>query len=80
MGNIVPFLRERVFEPQDIQAMSMALDEVCAAMNLPVGDNQGRRAIADRIILWAGRGERNPMKLREHVLREAAVNRAERFY
>jgi hypothetical protein len=73
MGNIVPFLRERVFDPQDIQAMSMALDEVCAALNLPAGDNQARRAIAERIIALAGRGERNAMKLRDRVLREAAV-------
>ena len=36
MGNIIPFLRERVFEPQDIQAMSLALDEVCAVLTLPV--------------------------------------------
>ena len=55
MGNIIPFLRERVFEPQDIQAMSLALDEVCAVLKLPVGDNHGREAIAERIIALAGR-------------------------
>ena len=73
MGNIVPFLRERVFGPQDIQAMSVALDEVCAALNLPGGDNQARRAIADRMITLATRGERNPTKLRERMLQEAAL-------
>ncbi len=73
MGNIVPFLRESAFDPQEIQAMSLALDEVCAALNLPVGDNKGRQAIAERIIALAGRGERSPMKLRERVLNEAAV-------
>ena len=76
MGNIIPFLRERVFDPQDIQAMSLALDEVCAALKLPVHDNHGREAIAERIIALAGRGERSPIKLRERVLREAAVNNA----
>jgi len=73
MGNIIPFLREQVFDPQDIQAMSRVLDEVCVALNLPRGDNTVRQAIADRIVILAGRGERNPVRLREQVLREAGV-------
>ena len=73
MSDIIPFLRERVFDPQDIQAMSMALDEVCVALKLPNGDNRDRQAIAERIIALAERGERSPMMLRERVLREAAV-------
>jgi len=38
MGAIVPFLKEQsVFDPTDIQAMSMALDDVCDALALKFG-------------------------------------------
>ena len=73
MSDIIPFLRKQAFDPQDIQAMSQVLDEVCAALHLPDGDNRDRQAIAERIIALAERGERSPMRLRERVLREAAV-------
>jgi hypothetical protein len=74
MGNIVPFLRERgAFLPQDVQAMSQALDEVCVALQVADGDKQARQAIAERIVTLAQRGERNPMQLRQRVLVEAAL-------
>lgn len=72
MGNIIPFLRG-VFDPQDVQAMSLALDEVCLALDLRACDNQARQVIAERIIALAERGERSPMRLRERVLQEAGV-------
>ena len=33
---IVPFLRDRVFGPQDIQAMSTAFDDVCKFSTWPI--------------------------------------------
>ena len=47
MATIVPFLRsdfyrDSVFEPHDIKAMSIALDDVCKVMNLQ-DDSPGPR-------------------------------------
>jgi hypothetical protein len=70
MGAIVPFLKGAVFEPQDIAAMSTALDDVCKALNVD-NDARAREVIAVRIIELASRGERNPIRLRDHVLGEA---------
>lgn len=71
MGNIVPFLRNRAFGPQDIQAMSLALDEVCLALDVPQGDNEVRRVVAERIIALAQGGACNAAVLRERLLNES---------
>jgi len=72
MGAIVPFLKEQsVFDPTDIQAMSMALDDVCDALALN-GDIKAKEIVAVRIIELARRGERSPAKLRDRVLAEAS--------
>jgi hypothetical protein len=72
MGTIVEFMRDgaAAFDPQDIQAMSTALDQVCHALKIE-GDTTAREVVATRIIELARRGERNPMKLRDHVLADA---------
>ncbi len=74
MGDIVPFLKDRsVFDPNDIQAMSTALADVCKSLN--VGDEPQRVIIAERIIALAQRGVRSPTVLRDRVLYEAALSR-----
>jgi hypothetical protein len=71
MAAIIPFLREnRAFEPHDIDAMSMALDDICATLKLRDG-NPARDVIAERIVELARYGERNPSRLRDQVLAEA---------
>ena len=72
MATIIPFLRSpRAFGQSDITAMSLALDDVCKALNL-TGDSQtARKTVAARIIELARRGERSPTKLRDQVLAEA---------
>ena len=76
MGTIIPFLRDdlrdSVFEPHDINAMSRALDNVCAALNLK-DDSAAREVIAARIIDLARCGERSPTRLRDRVLHEAGL-------
>jgi hypothetical protein len=59
------------FGPTDIQAMSMALEDVCKALNV-IGETRAREVIATRIIELARRGERSPTKLRDRVLQEAS--------
>jgi hypothetical protein len=71
--SIHPFLRRVAFEPDDIQAMSVALDDVCVALKVPLTDNRARDVIATRIVDLAGRGEHDSIRLRDRVLREAAA-------
>jgi hypothetical protein len=73
MTAILPFLRDAVFEQKVITAMSMALDDVCQALNLVNGD-PARQVIAERIIALARNGERSPTLLRDRVLREAGLS------
>ena len=73
MGAIISFLREQEasFDQDDITAMSMALEDVCHALNLNGHSKAARETIAARIIELARRGERSPTKLRDRVLAEA---------
>jgi hypothetical protein len=70
MGAILPFGSAGAFEPNDIQAMSLAYDEVCSALHIN-GDIRARETIAERVIELARRGERSPTVLRDRVLAEA---------
>jgi hypothetical protein len=74
MGTNTPFLRggESVFDPKDITAMSMALDDVCKELSLG-DDSAAREVIAVRIIDLARAGERSPTRLRDRVLHEARM-------
>ncbi|HUZ34143.1 MAG TPA: hypothetical protein VMV19_18860 [Xanthobacteraceae bacterium] len=74
MAAIVSFLRrdDDVFDPQDITAMSMALDDICKQLNLR-DDSAAREVMAVRIIDLAKSGERNPTRLRDRVLQEVHV-------
>jgi hypothetical protein len=64
---------DTAFDPHDIQAMSMALEDVCNALKLSKGNGRDhdRAVIATRIIDLARQGERSPTKLRDRVLQEA---------
>ena len=59
MGAILPCGSAGAFEPNDIQAMSLAYDEVCNALHIN-GDIRARETIAERVIELARRGERCP--------------------
>jgi hypothetical protein len=78
MGTIIPFLhdgvglRDSVFDPHEITAMSMALDDVCKVLKLQ-DDSSAREVMAARIIDLARRGERSPTRLRDRVLHEAGL-------
>ena len=74
MVAIVPFFgRDAVFEPNDIKAMSMALDDICKTLELPDGQHPARVVIAQRIIELARTGERSPTVLRDRVLKESGL-------
>jgi len=73
MATIIPFLKDSVFDPKDITAMSMALDDVCKALHLLDDDSLAREAMAARVIDLARAGERSPTRLRDRILHEAAL-------
>jgi hypothetical protein len=62
--------RDGVFDPEDLIAMSMALDDICKDLNLR-DNGSAREVIAMRIIDLAKTGERSPTRLRDRVLHEA---------
>jgi hypothetical protein len=67
---IIPFLANEAFGPDDIEAMSRALDDVCRELDVKC-DVTAKEVIADRIIELARRGERSATKLRDRLLHEA---------
>ena len=72
MATIIPFLQDDAFDPEALRAMSTALEEVCRILMVN-GDQRAREAMAVRIIELARRGERDPERLRDRVLREAGA-------
>ena len=70
MSAILPYASAGVFEPNDIEAMSLAYEQVCNALHVN-GDAEARETIAARVIELARRGERCPTALRDRVLAEA---------
>ena len=69
MTEIIPFLQDDAFGPDELRAMSTALEEVCRM--LEVDHDQGaREVVAARILELARRGECDPERLRDRVLRE----------
>jgi hypothetical protein len=69
-GNLLPKSDNSTFDPETTAAMAMALDQVCDALKIDA-DKSAREVIATRIVELARRGERDPMKLRDRLLREA---------
>ena len=68
----LPTLRDdSAFDPRDIESMSLALEDVCEALNIPSDATPARQIIAVRIVELARRGERSPARLRDRLLKEA---------
>jgi len=61
------------FGPEDVQAMSLAFEEVCKAFEIQIGAAREREVVAVRIIELCRRGERSAVRLTERVLKEAGV-------
>jgi hypothetical protein len=70
MGAILPAVSAGAFEPNDIEALSLAYEEVCNALHIN-GDAGALETIAARVIELARLGERCPTVLRDRVLAEA---------
>ncbi|MEA3132890.1 MAG: hypothetical protein QOG17_736 [Gammaproteobacteria bacterium] len=64
---------EIAFDPEAVQAMSTAFDEICAALHLPACARCEREHVAARVIELARCGLTEPRALRERVLWEAGL-------
>jgi hypothetical protein len=72
---IAPFLRDSVFEPPDIRAMSTALEDVCKILNLADNNAGEKERLARAIIAFAHQGPREAGLLRDRMLKEIVSGR-----
>jgi hypothetical protein len=63
-------LNEAAFDPDAVKALTSAYESVLAALGLERRTDLLTQTIARRIIEHARRGERDPIKLRDIVLKE----------
>ena len=74
---IAPFLKDNVFGPRDIQAMSMALEDVCKILNVAHEARSEKEFLAKKLVGSAHQGQRDAALLRDRMLREIASSRGE---
>jgi hypothetical protein len=70
-----PFLRDAVFEPEEVHALALAFDDICREMDLPAAATVAREVVATRIIDLAREGLIEPMLLKDRVLHEVRMAR-----
>ncbi len=70
-----PFLRDAVFEPEEIQILALAFDDICRDMDLPMSATVAREVVATRVIDLAREGLIEPMLLKDRVLHEVHLAR-----
>jgi hypothetical protein len=63
-------LTEAAFDPDAVKALTTAYEDVLATLGLERRTDPLTRMIARKIIEHAQRGERDPIRLRESVLKE----------
>jgi hypothetical protein len=71
----LPHLRDAVFEPDETQALAVAFDEICRAMDLPASAAVAREVVAIRVIDLAREGLVDPALLTGRVLGEVRMAR-----
>jgi hypothetical protein len=60
--------QNKAFEPEAIANMTSAYTDVCRTLGLRDRDHPETNAVAKKIIEFAQRGERDPIRLRQFVL------------
>jgi hypothetical protein len=66
---VYPLLKNQPFEPEAISTMTRAYTEVCSTLGVSAWDRQQTDAVAKTVIEFAQRGARDPVRLRDCVLR-----------
>ena len=67
------FLEGQVFDPELIRQMSLALETVCAKLELRLTDDPATRLVASKIIELAQRGVKDSADLTAMTLEELLV-------
>jgi hypothetical protein len=67
------FLGNQAFDPEAIQIMNAAFEDACRALQLADRHDPITEVVAKRIIEIAGRGERDPARLRSLTLKELGL-------
>jgi hypothetical protein len=67
---IASLIRDKAFDPEDVELMGAAFDHVCRVLRLPARNGDARSTAAVLIIELMARGERNPSKLAYAAIRE----------
>jgi hypothetical protein len=65
---LTPYLKEAVFDPKAIEAITAAFEAVCDSLKLANGVDPIPEIVARKVIEVAGTGERDPERIRELVL------------
>ena len=65
---VYPLFKNEPFEPEAIVSMTRAYADVCRTLGLSDADRQETNAVAVKVIEFAQRGARDPIKLRDCVL------------
>ncbi len=68
--SIVPFLRDRGFDPEIVDSMSIAFDRVCDMMGLTTKRDPATELVARKVIEYAQRGIRDAVMLVEAVKKD----------
>jgi hypothetical protein len=66
---IYRLLKDHVFGPDEIKVLTTAYEEVLRKLRLENRADPATEMIAKKIIELARRGERDPVRLREHAIR-----------
>ncbi len=61
-------LENSAFEPEHVEAMSTAFEDICRELGLAQRDDPLRELVARQVIEFARRSERDPTKLRSQVM------------
>ena len=61
-------LENSAFEPEHVEAMSTAFEDICRELGLAQRDDPLREFVARQVIEFARRGEREPTKLKSQVM------------
>ena len=65
---LTPYLKEAVFDPKEIEALSAAFEAVCQSLKLLNRIDPITEIVARTVIEVAGTGERDPDRIRDLVL------------
>ena len=71
---ILSFIRHKAFDPEEVEIMAAAFEQVCRVLRLPKRDGHACSTAAVLIIELMARGERNPSKLAYSAIRELDNN------